>query len=55
MSGSVSETVREAAILCIERGFLDTEEKMDMRGEVSCGQCAMMLCRFLASMTNVSQ
>ncbi|MBQ7923374.1 MAG: M56 family metallopeptidase [Clostridia bacterium] len=55
MSGSSSETVREAAIQCIERGFLDMEEKMDMGREISSGQCTMILCRFLASMTNVSK
>ena len=56
MTGSSSETVRKAAIQCIERGFMSGEnEEMHMRDEVSSGQSAMILCRFLASMTNLSQ
>jgi len=56
MSGSSSETVREAAIRCIELGLIQSyDTKMDMRAEVSSGQCAVVLCRLLAAMTNISK
>ena len=56
MTGNSSEIVRDSAIKCIEKGFISVEnETIDMREEVSSGQCAMILCRFIASMTNLNK
>jgi len=54
VSGTLSETICDAAIQAVQRGFLEDENgRIYVNRVISGGQSAMIMCRFLAAMTNI--
>jgi len=55
VTGTLSVGAKKAALEAVELGFVEpTEGELSLQTRVTSGKCAQILCRFMASMTNIN-